>query len=559
MALERSRDNEALDADAERSRDARWCLVLWLVFTLVATGLYGSALTAPFVSDDIGYLVSHPYTESVDGETIREMFDPWGPAKLYTANYAPVHLLLTAIEREMFAEDLLGYHLVNVVLHALAGALLVVWLWQAGIGRLAAIGAGVVFLVHPANVEAVAWCSQLKTVAALVFSLGALVTLRRLPAVATLLFMLGLLTKASAMLTLPVAAVWAFTSGGAQARRTGFWLVGWLVLTGLYAVPQYTSFAHLGAVDVPAFDEPWVQARTIAAIGARYLVMALTSYGVSAWHEPLPVTSWGDPWLIGGLLAALLMGGRFVWTLFARSPEAMFWVAVAAAFAPVSQLFPFATPMADRYLYFMLPGLLGGILLAARALAARLEIDPPRMAPVMAACAFSLAFVFGCHSANRMPMWQHETRLLLDAAIHYPEGATASFMRARRAAQDGDLERALEELRVAADRGIDRFMALPQDPGLAPLRDEPAFRELVKELAGRWIARARSRGYSTQPELRVLGIAHLQREEYVEAVAAFERSLHAGGPLDATVRVELEEARVRLALNQGRATEHGTR
>ena len=70
MALERSRDIEASGADARRSRDARWCLALWFVFTLVATGLYGSALTGPFVSDDIGYLVSHPYTEGCVFETV---------------------------------------------------------------------------------------------------------------------------------------------------------------------------------------------------------------------------------------------------------------------------------------------------------------------------------------------------------------------------------------------------------------------------------------------------------------------------------------------------------
>ena len=42
----------------------------------------------------------------------------------------------------------------------------------------AALLGGVFFLVHPANVEAVAWVSQLKTVAALTFSLAALLASR---------------------------------------------------------------------------------------------------------------------------------------------------------------------------------------------------------------------------------------------------------------------------------------------------------------------------------------------------------------------------------------------
>ena len=48
---------------------------------------------------------------------------------------------------------------------------------------------------------------------------------------------------------------------------------------------------------------------------------------------------------------------------------------------------------------------------------------------------------------------------------------------------------------------------------------------LVREIAGRWIERAERRGYSTRPELRVLGLAHYEREEYADAVAAYEHLL----------------------------------
>jgi hypothetical protein len=62
-------------------------------------------------------------------------------------------------------------------------------------------------------------------------------------------------------------------------------------------------------------------------------------------------------------------------------------------------------------------------------------------------------------------------------------------------------------------------------------------------VAGRWIERARERGVSTQPELRMLAMAHLQRDEFAEAVTSYQRALAAGGPLDPVVRVELESAR----------------
>jgi hypothetical protein len=69
----------------------------------------------------------------------------------------------------------------------------------------------------------------------------------------------------------------------------------------------------------------------------------------------------------------------------------------------------------------------------------------------------------------------------------------------------------------------------------------------VRELAQRWIALAHKRGYHTQPELRMLGLAHLARGELEQAVDAFEGALAAGGPQSDVVREELDAARARLA------------
>ena len=79
----------------------------------------------------------------------------------YVENYAPVHLLLHAFEWSLFGENVRGYHLVNLGVHALAALLLAIFFRRTGIPRNAALGAAAIFLVHPANVEAVAWISQL--------------------------------------------------------------------------------------------------------------------------------------------------------------------------------------------------------------------------------------------------------------------------------------------------------------------------------------------------------------------------------------------------------------
>jgi len=528
---------------ADHTWPAAWPLLLFAGFAAIDLAVYRDALHGPFLSDDIGYIVTSPYTRELTAASVAAMFDPFGDANLYTANYAPVHLLLTALERNIFAGQVLGYHLVNVALHALNSVLLVALLLRSRLPAAAALLGGLLFAVHPANVEAVAWISQLKTNGALALSLGALLALGRHPAFAAALFTLGLLTKASALFALPMAAVFTWVRGGGEAgRRTWHWLGAWAVISGLYAIPQLGSFGAAGAVEVPAYENPWVHLRSIAAVGTRYLVMAATSWGVSAFQEPEPAISVVDPrWLAALPLTALLVW-RTVWAFRNRSEEAAYWVGAAAAFAPVSQLFPFLNPVADRYLYFILPGLLGGALFLLVDLRDRLEAGVWFTRGVAVAFA-ALAVFFAVRSAERAKLWVNETFLYVDAARHYPNGGTAAYLGARRAAGEGDTRAAVAALRRAADRGIDRFMVLRDDPGLAAIRDTEEFQELIREMAGRWIERAGRRENPTPPELRVMAHAYLVRGEVAEAEALLARALAAGGPLEPVVRAELEALR----------------
>jgi hypothetical protein len=347
------------------------------------------------------------------------------------------------------------------------------------------------------------------------------------------------LTKASALFALPMAVALTWVRGGGEAnRRTWRWLGGWAVISGLYAIPQFGSFGAVGEVEIPAYENPWVHLRSIAGIGTRYLVMAATAYGVSAFQEPEPAFSIVDPWWLAALPLAALLIWRTAAAFRNRSEEAAYWVGAAAAFAPVSQLFPFLNPVADRYLYFILPGLIGGALFLLVDLRDRLEAGVWVERGVAVAVA-GLAVFFAVHSAERAKLWVNETFLYVDAARHYPEGGTAAFLSARRAARQGDATAAVAALRRAADRGIDRFMVLRDDPGLASIRDTEEFRALLYEMAGRWIERAGRREHPTPPELRVMAHAHLVREEVAEAEALLERALSAGGPLEPVVRAEL--------------------
>ncbi|RIL02585.1 MAG: hypothetical protein DCC71_16185, partial [Proteobacteria bacterium] len=333
------------------------------------------ALRGSFVSDDIGYVAGNPWIHELSLANLRAILHPTGPAAAHTANYAPVHLLLHAGAWSLFGSDTFGHHALNVVLHAVASALLVALFARWGVPFAAAALAGAVFLLHPANVEAVAWIFQLKSIVALALATGALLAEPRRPIAATALFALALFTKIQAAFAIPVLAVAIFCAAPAGARPPRVRLAAlaaWAAALALAWAPEMLAFERLGHADAAAPASAGERLRAIASYVGRYLEMAFTARGVSAFHQPDPPASWLDPYCVLGVAGTLAMAARALFTLAQRRAEAAFWAWVAGGFLPVSQVLPFLYPIADRYLYFLLPGLLGAGLLAARAPLARL-------------------------------------------------------------------------------------------------------------------------------------------------------------------------------------------
>ena len=534
-------------------------MALYVAFAALAFAVYGPALRGEFLSDDVGYLVTNPYLHELTLENLRVILDPWGEAARYTANYAPVHLLAIALAWSVFGAGTLGHHVVNLLAHALASLLLVPLFLRAGLSRTVALFGALVFLLHPANVEVGAWISQLKTILCLALGTGAILLHPRRPAAAASLFVLALLAKASAAFALPVAAFFAWRRARppeTEPPRWG-WLAVWAIGLALYASPQLFAFEQLGESPRQLGANTFESLRTVFAIVARYVAMAATSYGTAAFHHPPPAHSVFDPWWLAGLALVLALTLRLAWTVFRGREEAGFWIWTAAAYAPVCQIFPFLYPMADRYLYAVLPGLIGATCLAAGGLAAAGALSTVVRRQTLNRVGFGLAcallLLFAVRSHERAAVFRSNTTLMLDSARRYPDGLSASLLRARRAAQSGDAAGAATALQRAADLGFDSFFALENEPALQGVRQDPRVRAAIGEIAGHWIEVARSRGYSTPHELQLWAQAHSLRGEWAEAIAVLERTLAQPGAPEPELRRALAEARRQLARQGGAA------
>jgi hypothetical protein len=531
------------------SLSLRDAALLLAAFLGAAWWVYGPALDGPPIADDFGYLMNPWVMEA----PVSELFDPTSQATHSLNNYAPLRALTHALEWRLFGQNARPYHVVNLALHVLASLLLVALLVSRRLPLAAAATAAALFLLHPANVEAVAWMNQVWSPLALALALGAVLARGR-PAAGAVLFALALLAKPQALFALPLAALLEWRdrrSGAAPGQGRAGWLLAWTAVLGLHVAAELAIFLATGSgSQVAAGEGLGVQVRSLVALGARYLVLAATSLGAAAFQEPTPARSLVDPWWLGGLAALAALAAWLVSALRRRSDEAAFLVGAAVAYGPVSQIFPFLYPMADRYLYFVLPGLLGALLVALQRGLEGIGTSRRQIASgVLAVGAAGLAVAFTLHAHQRAGIWRAEELVLADAARRWPEGVPAQVLRSRRAGEQGDVEGAVAALERARARGWDYWTGLLSHPSYTPVRDHSRFRALIHALAGDTVEQVRQRRRPTQADLQSLAQAHAVRGENAEAVAALQRALALSGPLDESLRGEL----VRLAGRDGAA------
>ncbi len=181
------------------NRDSIYGMLLLLV-TLFA---YYPAWNGKPVWDDDSH-ITPPELRSFSG--LGKIWTKLGATQQY---YPLVHSVFW-IEHRLFGDAPLGYHLLNIFLHALSSFLL-----YRILRRLAIPGAwlgAALFALHPIEVESVVWISELKNCLSGVFFFGAILTYlhfdsgrnRRLYLASFVLFSLGLLSK-TAIAPLPAA------------------------------------------------------------------------------------------------------------------------------------------------------------------------------------------------------------------------------------------------------------------------------------------------------------------------------------------------------------------
>jgi protein O-mannosyl-transferase len=270
-----------------------------------------------------------------------------------TQQYYPLLHSAFWVEHQLWGGNVLGYHVLNVALHAFAACLVV-----RIVRRLGLPGAwltGLLFALHPLCVESVAWISEQKSVLSGVFYLGAALAYlefedsrrRSRYAWALGLFLLALLSK-TVTATLPgalLAVVW---------WRRG--KIEWRPL-----VPFFAIGAAAGLFTA------WVERTLVGAAGAETAVQRVLLAGRVVWFYaakilwPVDLTFFYPRWrLDAGVwwqwlfpLGVIAVGVAF-WRLRQRGPLAAFLIFIATLFPVLGFLdvYPFRySYVADHFAY----------------------------------------------------------------------------------------------------------------------------------------------------------------------------------------------------------------
>jgi len=187
------------------TRNNGWFSILVAGLLLVAMTVlaYSPVLGGGFIWDDDDYVYENPLLPAPDG--LKRI---WTTGE--SPQYYPLVFTTFWLEYRLWGLQAGGYHIVNVLLHAINAVL--VWRLLRRMGFGGAYIVALIFALHPVHVESVAWITERKNVLSglcYLLSVGSYLRFEatqrwRWYAAALTLFVLGLLSK-TVVCTLPVA------------------------------------------------------------------------------------------------------------------------------------------------------------------------------------------------------------------------------------------------------------------------------------------------------------------------------------------------------------------
>lgn len=402
-----------------------------LLFVAATFAVYGRILGHAFILswDDYYYVVNNADIQGFTWDNFRAI-----ASSCYLGNYAPVQMLSYMLDFAIWGLKPGGFLLTNLLVHLASGLLVYRLLLEFHKSSYPAVFGSLIFLLHPVQVETVAWVSQRKSLLAMFFFLASWHCYRRYLQkeagkacyylLALLFFLLAGFSK-SVVFVLPLLLIlydFCFPLESVQRRwldKIPFFAISLLqVLVTIFSQqPDSAIWWSSSAGGITAYHggSPLATFFTMLPVMCRYLWLLVWPANLSIIYENPVYTTFSPPVLLAGVCLLLLVVVAFM--LVRKNRSAAFWVLFyLVALLPVAQIIPIVTLMNDRYLYFPMIGVAGVVSLTA----AKAERSFGRVSWV---ASFFIITILVLLSFNRAGVWKNDLTLWEDAVKKSPGSA----------------------------------------------------------------------------------------------------------------------------------------
>jgi len=335
-----------------------WIVAHFSLFLLPLLSLliYFPSLHHDFISDDRPLVVENPYIKS--WKYLPEMLsrDAWNISEP-TNYWRPVFSISLALDYFLWGLNPLGFHLTNILLHAI-NTVLLFSLGRKLLNTTCAVLASLLFALHPIQAHAVNFIStrgELLAAFFILFSFRTFLSGRTIPF--AIAFTLALLSKETSMVfPLAVLVAGIILEKGRQDLR----LISAFVILGLYLLVRLSlgfSFSLIPLIF--SYQAPWdIRFLLAFKVLALYFLAVFNLFEMPHpfWTVEMPTTV-NDPYVISGVLILLFLLGA-IWRAWKKEPVIAFGLAwFLIYFLPISNLKQLNQPMAEHWLYLPMIGL----------------------------------------------------------------------------------------------------------------------------------------------------------------------------------------------------------
>ncbi|HXY53496.1 MAG TPA: tetratricopeptide repeat protein [Nitrospirota bacterium] len=402
-------------------------LIPLIVLSGITITVYAGCLHHDFLSnwDDRSYVVENETVRGITWGHVKEAF-----THFYIGNYAPLHIVSYMLDYDLWGLRPSGFILTNVFVHAMNGILFYALLFRMDRRRALGFVAAFIFLLHPAQVESVAWISERKNLLAMFFFLSSFhfyISYRAAERPRSALFYCSsVLAFVLALLSKPVAIILPLVlflydlcylekSGRKSwiANKIPFVLASGaaLIIALKSQMPEYEG----GRISY-SIEGPLGVFFTMLTVLVRYFKIIFWPTELSPLYMP-PMKVRIDASVAGSLLFAVLLV-VLGYYLCRKRKKLFFWYAlVFAGLLPVSQIVSIVTLMNDRYLYFPMLGAAASYgMLALPSAGQTYDLRRKSIALILVLLLIPLPWL----SWQRTSVWSNDTSLWTDATRKTP-------------------------------------------------------------------------------------------------------------------------------------------